>query len=324
MTARSGTPGSREPIVVVYGVDNRFALPLAASIQSALDNLSSDRRLDVQVIDGGLSPRSRARVLESLAGRPAHLTWLAPKGHAVSSLKVGGAITVATYYRLLIPQLLPAHDKAIYLDADLIVEGDLAALWDVPLDDRHVLAVQDQGVREISGPFGLTNYRALGIPAGRKYFNAGVLVMNLAKWRRRGTAETILRYVREQHEHIRFHDQDGLNAVLWDDWKELDPRWNQMPQILQVKTAGASPFAPETFERLVRQPYIVHFASADKPWSYGCRHPATPRFFHYVDRTGFRGFRPSRAGRLLERAVGTLRRVARLVARMVRPRPAPQ
>jgi lipopolysaccharide biosynthesis glycosyltransferase len=121
-------------------------------------------------------------------------------------------------------------------------------------------------------------------------------VMNLARWRQEDTAERILTYIKEHHEHIRFHDQDGLNAVLWNRWGEIDPRWNQMPQILQVPTAEESPFDRETFGRVRRDPFIIHYASADKPWRYGCRHPATARFFDYQDRTAFRGWRPS-AGR---------------------------
>ena len=291
--APRGSPILEKEIVVVYGIDNRFALPLAASLQSALDHLGPGYRLDVHVIDGGLTGHNRTRLVRSFADRPCRLTWLRPEHRELANLKVGGAITTATYYRLLIPELLATHRKAIYLDADLIVQADLADLWNAPLGDHHLLAVQDQGVQVISGPFGLTNYRSLGIPDGRKYFNAGVLVLALDRWRADRTAEAIVNYVREKHEYIRFHDQDGLNAVLWDSWGELDPRWNQMPQSLQFRNAAESPFDPDTLRRLREAPYIVHYASADKPWRFGCRHPATARFFAYVDRTEFRGFRPS-------------------------------
>ncbi len=296
------------PIAVVYGVDNRFAVPLAASIESALDHVGPGRRLDIHIIDGGLSGKNRARLIQSFKSRRCQLTWLQPEQGALSSLKVGGAITVATYYRLLIPRLLPTYSKVIYLDADVIVEGDLVDLWELPLRDRHLLAVQDQGVRVISGPFGLSNYHTLRIPEGSKYFNAGVLVLNLSKWRENHTAERIMDYVRDQHEHIRFHDQDGLNAILWQDWAELDPRWNQMPQILQVATAEDSPFEREVFRLLTTRPYIIHYASADKPWRFGCRHPATEQFFLYLDRTAFRGFRPSRWGNRLADLVDALRK----------------
>ena len=278
----------------MYGVDNRFAVPLAASIQSALDHLGPGHRLDIHIIDGGLSARNRSRIEQSFCARSCRLMWLQPEERSLASLKVGGAITVATYYRLLIPRLLPTHAKAIYLDADLIVQADLADLWKVPIAEHDLLAVQDQGVRLISGPFGLTNYKSLGIPEGRKYFNAGVLVLNLENWRRDQTAERIVEYVSQHHEYIRFHDQDGLNAILWRSWGELDPRWNQMPQILQVASADESPFDPKTYKNVIDHPYIIHYASADKPWRFGCRHPAVSRFFESLDRTVYRGYRPSR------------------------------
>lgn len=322
-TAGTDTPrGSPhdERITLVYGVDDRFAIPLAASIQSALDHLGPENRLDVHIIDGGLSVRNRARLIRSFDARPCRLMWLRPNQETLGSLKVGGAITVATYYRLLIPQLLPTSVKAIYLDADLIVQRDLADLWRVPVANHHLLAVQDQGVRLISGPFGLTNYRALGIPEGRKYFNAGVLVLNLDRWRRDKTAESIVAYVKQHHEHIRFHDQDGLNAILWSNWGELDPRWNQMPQILQVDTPENSPFDPETFLRVTVNPYIIHYASADKPWRFGCRHPAAERFFLYLDRTEFRGFRPSRWQNRFSDFVDTFRKRMTRILRFIRQR----
>jgi lipopolysaccharide biosynthesis glycosyltransferase len=308
----SEVDAARPVIPVVYGVDNRFAVPLAASIESALDNLAPEYWLDLYIIDGGLSARNRLRLVRSFKGRRCRLMWLRPKGERLTALKVGGAITIATYYRLLIPRLLPDLEKAIYLDADVVVRGDLAKLWHVPLQGRLLLAVQDQGIRTVSGEFGLSNYDALRIPKGSKYFNAGVLVLNLTRWRAENTAETVVRYIHDQHEYIRFHDQDGLNAVLWRDWGELDPRWNQMPQILQVDRASNSPFDSETFQLVRSDPYVVHYASADKPWRFGCRHPAAPQFFDYIDRTAFRGFRPTRWGtRLKDLAEGVQNRARR-------------
>ena len=296
----SGRPVHTIP--VVYGVDNRFAAPLAASIESAIAHLGSGHRLAIYVVDGGLTERNRGRLARSFEGR-CTLSWLRPNVSALASLKVGGAITVATYYRLLIPGLLPEHAKAIYLDADVIVEHDLAELWEMALQDRHVLAAQDQGVRLVSGPYGLSNYRELGIPTDAKYFNAGVLVLNLTRWRRDATADDILEYVLRHPEHIRFHDQDGLNAILWNRWGEIDPRWNQMPQILQVQRAEDSPFDAGTFAQVTTDPYIIHFASSEKPWRYGCRHPATAKYFQYLDRTEFRGRRPSRLATGLQDAL---------------------
>ena len=316
MMVMSGTPIR---IPVVYGIDDRFAIPLAASIESALDHLGDDQRLDIYIVDGGISARNHSLIRESFGDRACRLTWLRPDAKRLDLLKVGGAITLATYYRLLIPRLLPTHiKKAIYLDADLIVRADLGGLWRLDPGDKHLLAVQDQGVRLISGPYGLSNYRTLGIPDGAKYFNAGVLIMNLEQWRRDATDERILNYVREQAEFVRFHDQDGLNAILWNRWGEIDPRWNQMPQILQVGSADRSPFDEATFAKVIGDPFIVHYASADKPWRYGCQHPATGEFFLYLDRTAYRGFRPDRWGQWASDAVDSVRKRLRRIGKLMR------
>ena len=161
------------------------------------------------------------------------------------------------------------------------------------LSGHPLLAVQDQGVRYISGPFGLSNYRSLGIPEGTKYFNAGVLVLDLEKWRHEHISDAVVQYIKDHSDHIRFHDQDGLNAVLWNRWGWLDPRWNQMPQLLQISQLEESPFDRPTHERAARHPYITHFASSDKPWRFRCRHPATGDFLSALATTDYRNFRPS-------------------------------
>jgi lipopolysaccharide biosynthesis glycosyltransferase len=282
-------------IRLVYGVDGRFAVGLAASLSSAVEHLSDGHRLEVFVIDGGLGRTHRQRLMRSFAGRGCEVRWLTPPHRKLSRLKVGGDITVATYFRLLIPELLGREiSKVIYLDADVIVHRDLGGLWVTPFTGHPVLAVQDQGVRYISGPYGLSNYRSLGIPEDAKYFNAGVLLLDLEKWRREHISDSVMQYIRDHSEHIRFHDQDGLNAVLWNRWGWLDPRWNQMPQLLQVSRIEDSPFDRLTHERTVRDPYITHFASSDKPWRYGCRHPASADFLSALATTEYRTFRPSR------------------------------
>ncbi len=286
---------STDTVVIVYGIDNRFALPMAASVASALEHLAPDRRLEVCVIDGGVSGRNRSRVVRSFEGRPCSFRWIKPPHRRLLALVVGGDVTVATYYRVLIPELLPpSYHKAIYLDADVIVQADLGKLWDTPFGGRHLLAVQDQGIWLISGPFGLKSYKSLGIPEDAKFFNTGVLVLDLDKWRQDRIAEKIFDRVRHHPFDGIGHDQDGVNAVLWNDWTELDPRWNQMPQLLQLKVAEESRFDRDTFHRVLEDPYIIHYAYASaKPWRFGCKHPATSKFFVYLDKTAYRGFRPT-------------------------------
>lgn len=290
----SGPTPAATVVRVVYGVDKRFAVGLAASISSAVHRLRDNHWLEIFVIDGGLGRSHRRRLARSFEGCRCVIRWITPPRQKVRRLKVGGQITAAAYYRLLIPELLsPEISKVIYLDADVIVRRDLTDLWAANTRPYPVLAVQDQGIKYVSGPYGLTNYQSLGIPDDAKYFNSGVMVLDLDKWRSDHLTDCIVQYLKDHSEHIRFHDQDGLNAVLWNRWGALDPRWNQMPQLLQVQRVEDSPFDPVTHMQAIQDPYITHFASADKPWRAGCRHPERDTFLTALARTEYRRFRPA-------------------------------
>src|SRR5207244_1433075 len=101
-----------------------------------------------------------------------------------------------------------------------------APLWDRGTGDHAVLAVQDSIAPYVSSRFGVARYRELGLPPKAKYFNAGVLVLNLDRWRRERVTERALEYVKAYAHEVSFWDQEGLNAVLSGKWGELDSVWN--------------------------------------------------------------------------------------------------
>lgn len=308
-----------EPARVVCAADDRYAMPLAVALRSALDNLVGQRGLEVHVLDGGIRAGNRARLLASLDRARVELRFLVPDRRTFRHAKVKrGRISLASYFRLVAPRLLPeAADRAIYLDSDLVVQGDLGRLWEVHLGGHPVAAVQDVSVPTLGSPRGLANHRRLGLAPDLKYFNAGVLILDLDRWRRESIPERALAYMKEHRESLRWLDQDVLNAVLAGRFRELDPRWNQLPQVHALD--HVTPFEPDVAERVRSDPYIVHFATAEKPWHWICRHPLRELFFVYLDRTAWAGWRPRKglrdtaAGRVGARLDGALRhRLSRL------------
>ena len=108
---------------------------------------------------------------------------------------------ITTYDKLVIARLLPpAVRKAIWLDGDVLVLGDLAELWDADMSDHHALAVQDAIVPLVSSRFGVAGYRELGIPPEAKYFNAGVMVINTTRWREEDIAGRAIVYLKRYRE----------------------------------------------------------------------------------------------------------------------------
>ena len=91
--------------------------------------------------------------------------------------------TKTTYFRLFIPNLYPQYDKAIYLDSDIVVLGDIAKLYNEDIGDNLVAAVPDN-VIQTNKVFQDYVERVVGIATYKNYFNAGMLLMNLDEMRK--------------------------------------------------------------------------------------------------------------------------------------------
>ena len=295
---------SIEPVVVVTTADNNFAMQLATMARSLIAN--TRRHVRLYVLDGGINQENKDRIRSSLPPDQLDLVCLRPDASAVQGLKVGGHLNESTYYRLQLGELLPADvHKIIYLDADVIVLGDVDQLWQKEIGEYCVSAVKDcltphmdvatiERYRQYSNyyrfRFPLRLFEKLKIPPTASYFNAGVMTIDVDTWRRQRVGELVLEYLRENHEHVRFVDQDGLNAVLWDQWNELDPCWNQTTSLFRFPNWKSSPYESEAYHEARYHPKIVHFAGGGKPWNAGEMHPHRREFFAFLDQTAWAGW----------------------------------
>ena len=164
-------------LAIACASDRCYALPLAVMLRSLLANLRPDCSVEVYAVDDGIGLADKAKVMASLTDR-ATLHWVEPSGLALSGLPTWGRMPSTTYQKLTLGEWLPAHvEKVLWLDCDLLVLDDIMPLWDTDLEDWHVLAVPDQRVPLLSSRFGVAPYRELGLPAGARYFNAGVMLI---------------------------------------------------------------------------------------------------------------------------------------------------
>jgi lipopolysaccharide biosynthesis glycosyltransferase len=306
-------------LVLVCAADDKYAMPLSVAVRSALENINKKRDVILFIIDGGIKIHNKNKILNSLTSEKCNVKFI-PKPNALlkdieethlyceaNNITLNNYVSLACYYRLLIPELLPKNlKKVIYLDSDLIVRGDLEDLWQIDLEENYVLAAQDIWIRFISAPEGLLNYKELGMASGSKYFNSGVLVINLEKWRMDKIAIKAIQYIKENSKYIRYHDQDVLNAILGGKWGELDPRWNCQNTIRSYSSWKESPFSEEIYDNLIHDPYIIHYVTRLKPWI--SRHtPFKEYFFKYVDMTEWSGWRLTIFRQLWLKLIETIR-----------------
>jgi lipopolysaccharide biosynthesis glycosyltransferase len=301
----SATTPLADPIVLVCASDENYAMPMTVMVYSALSNLKNkQQKLLLYILDGGIRPATKQKIADSLANfEQLEIHAIKPDPALFHNLALTRYLTTTAYYRLLMPQVLPEQvDKAIYLDCDMIVRGDLAELWQMDVDDNYVLAVLDDNQPLVSMAVGLSNYRELGLNPDQKYFNSGLLMVNLKKWRAENIGMKVIEYSRQNREYVRDADQDGLNAVFAGNWGQLNPRWNQMPRIHIFSSWQDSPYNEAEYNLLKNDPLIIHYTNAPKPWRKGCQHPATDLFYYYLDQTAWAGWRDTLWRRAVRKA----------------------
>ena len=227
-------------------------------------------------------------------------------------------ISRAAYARLFIPSVLPPGlDRALYLDSDLIVRRCVGELFDSPLTDFAALGVADAGSPFVSSLYGVPYWSRYGRQAGEVNFNSGVLLLNLTAWRDEDIAGAAVAYLTDGR-HQFLVDQEAINAVLPGRIGEVDPRWNVQTEHFQPPHQATLPLDEAQLAELIKDPWIVHFTTAAKAWSYDCTHPFRDEWFASLDQTPYRGWRPSRGAYL----AGEARRLGRRLKERLRPRSA--
>jgi lipopolysaccharide biosynthesis glycosyltransferase len=310
------------PLQLVFAADERFAMPLAVAMTSALDGLADTSRVNVLVIDGGLSQAAQSKLSDLLERHRRRLELVfhcrsAPTAvlpQLASYEFANSAFNLNNYLRLAIPFMLPDDARhAIYLDCDVVVRADLGRLRDLIPQDKATLAVRDYGAATLESRFEAERIPQVDLPTtGRHYFNSGVLAMNLERWRRDHVSENTKRLA-ETHPCLRrFADQDALNVALYDQWTEMDLAWNLQtggPDRIRRVGASETEFLGEPYEQIRQRARIIHF-TGNKPWDQGFTNPDRPAFVEALRRSGwftpleFRCWQVGWWAKLVKRQVG--------------------
>lgn len=237
--------------------DERYAPYAATTMVSALLHMAEPGSARVTLLTPGL-PQEIQDAFSVLAKRYGATARVVEVGKLDIDPAHLDRFGMASILRLFMHEHFARECKrVIYLDCDMVVLADPAPLWEVPLGENVVSAVRD-----IAGD--PNEHSAIETSA---YFNSGLLVVDLERWRERDVAGRAWEFLQRQGEVLRYPDQDALNHVLAGQWHELEPRWN-----LQSATYAALNVGPEHLSHLLptlgdalREPGIIHYTGNVKP-----------------------------------------------------------
>ena len=267
---------------LVAASDNNAFPGLMVLLASATINHVKGRPLFVYLIDCGLSDGNKKLLSDSLVAlNPlARCEFRKPDACKLTGLRVETA-GLFTYARLVSAELFPEIKRAIYLDTDVVVNRDLSELFDLDLCGFPIGAVQDRFTPVASHPLSILDWQNRGMSADEPFFNAGVLLIDYAKWREEKIGERALEFARANKEICVRWDQTALNILLYQKWMPLKTHWNYMVY-------------SNIEETWVTSDKNFHITGQPKQWDMAPRTNAVLQdmFFSYLDQTQLRGWRP--------------------------------
>lgn len=269
---KKGAPKKKKGVVpLFFATDDNYLPFLAITLESILENSSREYDYETYVLHSGVSEEYKEKILRyDREGFRVSFVDVAEKLKAISAhLHMRDYYTCTTYFRIFIAGMFPQYDKALYLDCDTVILGDIGELYDYELGNNLLAGAPCEGVnsfdvykRYVTEVDGLDpDY----------FFNAGVILMNLKAFREEGFYEQFADLLQKYKFRV-IQDEDYLNVLCQDRVLRLPRAWNK------------TPVAPD---RLPREDLrIVHYLMTWKPWHYDDI-PYQEYFWEYAERTEF-------------------------------------
>lgn len=261
----------KKVIPIFFAADDNYAPFIAVTLESIIANASKDYQYKFYVLTTDISEAFRKPILKYNSENVS--VEFVPLADTIASVKEKFAIrdyySMATYYRFFIADMFPQYDKALYLDCDIAVKGDISELYNTDIHGFYLGAIPDESLFKYP-EFAEYVEKALGIPA-EEYFNAGIMVMNLQAFRKYDVLSQFIDLMKKYTFRVA-QDQDYLNVICKNKVRFIETGWNKGA----VETPG---FDESTLK-------LIHYNLNRKPWHQtGVKYEEY--FWKYADKTDF-------------------------------------
>ena len=260
-------------INIALGFDSNFAPYAAVTIKSILLH---NKNVTFYLMYDNLKKSDIKKISSMIESHKEHYHWIDMSGE-FNDLFTGNWKSKTLYFPLKLPSICK-DERVLFLDADTFVLGDLSKFYNQPLDGYYLAAVNDYGMIsdlktnnqlklgentvDIKHYFG--NIRKWNNTDMQRYFNSGMLLMNLDEMRKNNVEKAVMDSLKSNI--FAFPDQDCINYVCHDHVKIVEPKYNFMV----IFKSTWSRVEEETLERLLpyktekERPLIIHYLL--KPW----------------------------------------------------------
>ena len=247
---------NQNEIPVFFASDDNYIPCLAVAIHSLEKNASKKNNYRLIILHSGMSEKGQQEIKEfeqeNIKIEFKDISNIENDLKDDLALRLRDYYSSTIYYRIFIGTLFPEYHKAVYIDSDVILLDDIANLYNTDLEGNIIGAIPDGVVHDSKK---LQDYVEVndGVE-NKKYFNSGVLVIDLDKFRETRVDERFVRILTKYNCDTIAPDQDYLNILCKDKVKYLPLSWDKMPD-----------YCEHLDEKDI---HLIHYNMFKKPWHY--------------------------------------------------------
>ena len=301
----------KSPISVALCADKNVEVSLHVTLYSLLK--SSQHPLKINLVQKGYQSQDIAKIhqtLQQFAGKY-QLNVVEFDENALFGRFRGLHGNQFNFTKLILANVL-ADDRIIYLDSDLSIGRDLGELFSTNLNEFVIGA---SAIETIADSLRSTFYQSIGMKKSAKYFNSGVILMDLKKWRELDITSQCLSFANKYVDRLSFGDEAILNCIFYENFQVIDAAYNH-------------PLYPDSALVLAHDSNeIFHFVGSPKPFDFLGEfiHPNYPLFYDSLIHTNFRDYKSylDFSGAKLKRTVNLSRSYYNRLKKMIEHQLAP-
>lgn len=273
---------------IMYQFDNNFAYIAGTSILSLLENNKDVDEINFYIITDSVSTENRNKIREIIDSYGRILIFI-EKPNMIELLgrevRLYGWID-NIFSKILLGEVFKNYSdiqRMIYIDSDTLILGSLKELWELKLGGHVGAAVCEA--------MGNLHKKAIGLSKTDSYFNSGVLLVDIEKWRRENLDKAVKKFIEWKKGKLEYPEECVLNGILSEDLIKLSPKYNITSLSIYFTSAELKRYRKsfinysETERReALNDARIIHFTSTyvdNRPWMEACQHPYANRWIAY-------------------------------------------
>lgn len=247
---------------ILVTLDSNYIYPLCVMLRS-LSETNSDSRIDFYVVHSSLTKEDFDSIETAFGGCDHAVHPVKVEDSIFSGFPVLSRISKETYYRLLVGDILPESvERILYIDPDIVINSSLEEFYSLDLKG-NVIA----GATHLYGIAQTANRVRLGMSGKSRYINAGVLLIDLKKWRETVTLDGILQFISKNHRKLLLADQDVVNVLFEKYVLPVDERiYNLDEKTYKFFSRSVCGEKRIDLDWVRRNSVIIHFNGRHKPW----------------------------------------------------------